>query len=118
MNEINQLKTQIQQLQEQIEQLKDDQFKLVEAAGRQIAQVHQKLIQLTCKPKTNREDYTGWWVIKECKDGSLILQSDTGERRHIWQGGPEKLIKENDLLKTKIQELEERIQELESGQQP
>ena len=29
--------------------------------------------------------YEGWLVVKECDDGSLILQSHTGERRHVWQ---------------------------------
>lgn len=80
----------IADLKEELEKIKQDQYQLVEAAGRQIAQLHQKIVFLTHKPKSDNESYTGWWVAKECKDGSLILQSDTGERRHIWQEGSKK----------------------------
>jgi len=31
--------------------------------------------------------YDGWKVCKECDDGSLILESHTGNRRHIWRAG-------------------------------
>ena len=31
-------------------------------------------------------DYTGWKIIKDDDDGSLLVESPTGSRRRIWQG--------------------------------
>ena len=28
--------------------------------------------------------YEGWTIIKDCDDGSFIIQKSNGERRHIW----------------------------------
>lgn len=34
---------------------------------------------------SRRDSLTGWWVAKDCEDGSLILESHAGERKHVWK---------------------------------
>ena len=52
--------------------------------------------------EVNVSDLTGWQIVKDCDDGSLILQSPTGERKHIWQGGDEKLMQEIERLLAEV----------------
>lgn len=39
-------------------------------------------------------DLTSWTIVRDCDDGSLIVESNTGARQHIWQGGDAKLLQE------------------------
>jgi hypothetical protein len=51
------------------------------------------------KLKARRDSLTGWWIAVDCDDGSLIIESHTGERRHVWQGGDEKLMRDLDAAR-------------------
>ena len=56
-----------------------------------------------------RQTFEGMKVIQECDDGSLILESHTGERRHVWQGCDEKAQREIDALTHKVSDQEDEI---------
>lgn len=44
-------------------------------------------------------DLTSWTIVRDCDDGSLIVESITGARQHIWQGGDAKLLQEIERLR-------------------
>lgn len=81
-----------------LQQLSNQQQQLIEQLKAEIERL-----------RARRDSLTGWWVAKDCDDGSLILQSHTGERRHVWQGGDEKLAKEIEQLKAENGRLQSRL---------
>jgi hypothetical protein len=49
-------------------------------------------------------DLTGWVIVKDCDDGSLIVEAPHGARVHIWQGGDALLVKRVDELQAQLDE--------------
>lgn len=56
-------------------------------------------------------DITGWTIIKEFDDGSLLIQSKTGWKQHIWQLGDEKLVKRIEELEIEVNQLCDQLRE-------
>ena len=80
-------------LRAEVERLRDT----IETQAKRIAELESKLEHGQWCERVNtglhenarrvlgkRDSLTGWFVVEECEDGSLLLENSSGDRRHVW----------------------------------